>query len=252
MHQPISQEANNTFFDGIYQEVWRKMIPAGLTEAEADFIEDVCKLQPGDAVLDIMCGYGRHTLELAKRGYALTAVDSAAAYIAEIKTKAVQEDYKVQALTANVAQTQFPGRYKAAICMGNSFAFFAEAGVLQLLENLSAALEPGALFVIDTWMIGEVAIRHFQEKTWNAVEGFKYLMDSRYCFHPTRIESDHIIVTPEGAVETLQGVDYIFTLAELERMLHQKGFRLQEVYSTPRKRRFQLGDRKAYITAERV
>ncbi len=50
---------NNNFFEGSYKEVWRKIIPPGLTEAEVDFIIEVAGLKPKDSVLDLMCGYGR-------------------------------------------------------------------------------------------------------------------------------------------------------------------------------------------------
>ena len=67
---------NDTFFEGIYKEVWRKLIPPGLSEVECDFIRDVAQLQAGDRVVDFMCGYGRHALELARRGFPVTAVDN--------------------------------------------------------------------------------------------------------------------------------------------------------------------------------
>jgi 2-polyprenyl-3-methyl-5-hydroxy-6-metoxy-1,4-benzoquinol methylase len=71
-----TENINSDFFKGIYKDVWRKEIPAGLTEAEADFIEEIAHLNNQDNILDITCGYGRHTLELARRGYNVTPVDN--------------------------------------------------------------------------------------------------------------------------------------------------------------------------------
>ena len=45
---------NNSFFNSVYKDVWRMLIPNGLTEAEVDFIIEAAGLQPGDKVLDIM------------------------------------------------------------------------------------------------------------------------------------------------------------------------------------------------------
>ena len=87
-----SHNINNNFFQGIYKEVFRKEIPNGLTEAEADFIEEIGMLKRNSRILDLMCGYGRHAIELAKRGYHVTAIDNSKDYIAEIQTFADREN----------------------------------------------------------------------------------------------------------------------------------------------------------------
>jgi cyclopropane fatty-acyl-phospholipid synthase-like methyltransferase len=93
-----STNINDNFFKGRYKEVWRKLIPPGLSEAECSFIEEVAGLQPSDNVLDLMCGYGRHALELARRGYQITAVDNLIEYIDEISSVAAAANLPVEAL----------------------------------------------------------------------------------------------------------------------------------------------------------
>jgi cyclopropane fatty-acyl-phospholipid synthase-like methyltransferase len=246
------QNINNTFFEGFYKDVWRKLIPQGLTEAEADFIMDIASLEDEGKVLDLMCGYGRHSVELAKRGAQVTAVDNSVDYIEEIKQVAAGNDLNIEALCENVITLTLDEVYDTAICMGNSFAFFKEEEVLRILRNLSTNLKREGTFIINTWMIGEIAIRHYREKDWFYVDDYKYLVDNKYCFNPTRIESEHIIIRSDGETEALKGVDYIFTLAELQNMFEQTGFTLHEVYSTPRKKKFQFNDTRAYIVAKKL
>ena len=74
----VSNNINNVFFNGIYKDVWKKINPPGLTEAEVDFIIETADLNPGNSVLDLMSGYGRHSLGLAKKGLVLTAIDNQA------------------------------------------------------------------------------------------------------------------------------------------------------------------------------
>src|SRR5258705_1899833 len=64
-----------SFFQGIVLEMWRKAMPPEQTRLEADFLARALRLQPGDRVLDVPCGAGRHALELAARGFAVTGVD---------------------------------------------------------------------------------------------------------------------------------------------------------------------------------
>jgi cyclopropane fatty-acyl-phospholipid synthase-like methyltransferase len=242
---------NDLFFQGQYKEIWRQIIPPGLTEAETDFIEEIACLKKDDNVLDAMCGYGRHSLELARRGYRVTAIDIEAPYINEIREMAGAENLPVNAITGSVKTGIPAGHYDAVICMGNSFAFFNEEEVKDILQSLAGKIKTGGKLIINSWMIAEIAIRHFKEKEWHEMKGFRYLISSRYLFNPARIESTHIILDKKGQVEEIRGVDYIFTISELQNLLSQCGFSLEEVFSTPRKKGFTIGDGRAYIVAER-
>jgi cyclopropane fatty-acyl-phospholipid synthase-like methyltransferase len=248
----ISSNINDNFFQGGYKEVWRKLIPLGLSEAECSFIEEEAALQGNDKVLDLMCGYGRHALELGRRGHAVTAIDNLQDYVTEIITNAAAENLPVTAFAAGALEAQLTGQYKAILCMGNSFAFFSKEDALSLLKKIAAHLQPDGLFFLNTWMIAEIAIRHFREHEWYKIDDYKYLLEYKYFFNPSRIESEHTIVTPEGTIEVIHGVDYIFTLDELESLFRQAGLRLKNVYSTPKKRTFRMGDNKAYLVIEKV
>ena len=243
---------NDRFFEGFYKEVWRRLIPDGLSEAEADFIEDVSSLQEGQKVLDLMCGYGRHSIPLGLRGFETTAVDNLPDYIEEIREKAREGVLPITAVCDRIVDLKLTDTYDAAICMGNSFAFFNREEALSILHNLAAHLKVGGAFIINTWMIGEIAIKHFQEKEWFYAGEYKYLIDNQYLLQPARIESEHIIIREDGATESIKGIDYIFTITELEVLLQQAGFSLDAIYATPRKRPFRLGDTRAYIVAKKA
>ena len=248
---PSSQNINNSFFEGSYKHAWKRIIPPGLTEAEADFIEDVAALREGSKVLDIMCGYGRHAFELARRGAIVTAIDNLQDYIEEIQEKAGEEKLSIQAMVADVLHANFQETYDAVICMGNSFAFFNREDAIKIIRNVSNHLKPGGIFIINSWMVAEIAIKHFKEKDWHYAGDFKCILEYKYCFFPSRIESEQTIISPGAGVETIKGIDYIFTLDELDAMLAEGGLRTKDVFSTPRKKRFALGDGRLYLVAEK-
>lgn len=242
---------NDSFFSGRYKEVWRKLIPPGLSEAECTFVEGVAGLEKEDSVLDLMCGYGRHALELGRRGYQVTAIDNLQAYTDEINAIAQAENLPVKAVTSGALEATFEQTYKAALCMGNSFAFFNREDATTLLQKTASHLSAGGIFVLNTWMIAEIAIKHFQEREWYYVDDYKYLLDYQFHFSPSRIESEHTLVASDGTVEVIRGVDYVFTLQELESMLHSSGLHLKNIFSTPRKKPFRMGDNKAYLVIEK-
>ena len=71
------EELFNQDYDRIY-------FPTFTTEknsAEVDFIESALAIPKGGRILDVACGHGRHSIELAKRGYQVTGIDLSRRFI---------------------------------------------------------------------------------------------------------------------------------------------------------------------------
>jgi SAM-dependent methyltransferase len=245
------ENVNNSYFDGYYKDIWRNIVPAELTVKETDFIISHFKLQPENKVLDMMCGYGRHAIALAKQGMHVTAVDNLDEYIKEIQEIAGNEQLPVTAVKADAAHYEANGIFDMALCMGNSLCFFDRNDSLRLLKMIAAHLKPGGHFFINTWMLAEIVFNGFREKAWTNVGDLKFITESKYFFQPSRVETDHLVLAPDGSTETKKGVDYIYSVAETEQLLNEAGFVMKEVYSVPGKRKFTLGDARAYIIAEK-
>src|SRR5688572_13278765 len=128
---------NDTYFDGQYKDIWKALIPAEFTVKEVDFMMQYFNLQPGNRVLDLMCGYGRHTLALAEKGIEVTAVDNLGDYIEEIRVKANEKQLPVVAEKQDVANYKPVGMYDLVICMGNSLNFFDAEDVQKIFQNVS-------------------------------------------------------------------------------------------------------------------
>jgi SAM-dependent methyltransferase len=69
------------FFDDDYLRIYRPTFTPERTNAEVDFIEQVLGAPRGAAMLDLACGFGRHAIRLAKRGYLVTGVDFSPRYL---------------------------------------------------------------------------------------------------------------------------------------------------------------------------
>src|SRR5687767_5003140 len=77
-----------TFFHGVTLDLWRRAIPPEQTTAEAEFLIKNLNCELGARVLDVPCGNGRLTFELANRGYRVTGVDIAEEFIEEARAAA--------------------------------------------------------------------------------------------------------------------------------------------------------------------
>lgn len=243
---------NDTYFDGYYKDLWRIIIPEELTVKEVDFILPFFNLQPGNKILDLMCGYGRHAIALAKKGMTVTAVDNLHDYINEIRQVADKESLDLIAILADVATYEPTDKFDLTICMGNSLNFYNAADTLQLLNTISSHLIKGGHLLINTWSIAEIAIKNFKDKSWSYIGDKKFIVESKFLFHPARIESESIIISPDGKTETKTGIDYIFSINEMEDILQKAGLTLKEVYSIPGRKKFTVGEPRAYLVAEKI
>jgi len=242
---------NDSFFDGHYKDIWRNLIPSQLTEKETQFMIQFFDLQPGDEVLDVMCGYGRHAIALAQKGIKVTAVDNLPQYVDEIKSESIKQHLPLEAIQANIIEYQPRGSFKLAICMGNSLNFFDAADTVKLLRYWAEALPAGSHLLINSWSLAEIIIPQFADSSETSQGDLKIVSHSKYLFHPARVETETQMIDSSGETEHKTAIDYVFSVNEVEQMLGEAGFALREIYSIPGKKKFSLGEPRAYIVATR-
>ena len=238
---------SKTFYQSVYKEIWKHIFPEKITLAEIDYLVRAMPLNPGDRILDLMCGYGRHSLELARRGFYVTAVDNLSDYVQEIKQKIKEEHLFLKIIESDVLQLKLDEEFDLVICMGNSFSIFNYSDTLKIFEKIHSALKPGGKFIFHSLMITEVVIKNFQEKSWHYVGDYRLLTDSKYLLKPTRIENELIMMNQDGKMEEQKLIEYVFSFAEMEEMLDLAGFSITELYGIPGKKPYSFGDPRVYI-----
>jgi SAM-dependent methyltransferase len=103
-------------------------------------------LRPGGTVLDLACGSGRHTRELAARGFAVTAVDRDAEAVAPLKACA-----EVIVADIEAGPWPLPGRRFDGILVTNYLW-------RPLLPRIAEALADGGVLIYETFAQGQETI----------------------------------------------------------------------------------------------
>lgn len=240
---------NDTYFEGYYKDIWKTVIPDELTVKEVDFMIPYFNLRAGSKVLDLMCGYGRHAIALGRKGVNVTAIDNLPAYTSEINETVIAEKLPVKTLTQSILGPLPDDRFDLAVCMGNSLNFFTNEELGKLLPAIASVLKENGQLLINSWSIAEIAFKNFQANGWSQVGDIKFLTATKLLFHPTRMETESTMIAPDGTTEVKTAIDYIYSINELDQMLRNAGLQFKEIYSIPGRKKFTLGEPRAYIIA---
>lgn len=109
---------------------------------------------PSDAkVLDVCCGAGRHSLELARRGYIVTGFDLSPFLISQAEESlknAKEKGLKAKFLICDMKNFSFNDKFDAAMNIFTSFGYFeTDKENFKVFANVEQALKRGGYFVFD-------------------------------------------------------------------------------------------------------
>jgi SAM-dependent methyltransferase len=120
------------------------------TEEQADFAMRALGLRPGQRVLDVGCGPGRHCLALARRGLVVTGVDRDPGLLALARQRARAAGLSVQWIAADARHLPRIGPFHGALCMFATWGHAADPAQNQrVLAGVAERLLPGGRFLLD-------------------------------------------------------------------------------------------------------
>ncbi len=217
------------FFHGVALDFWRAAIPAELTSAEADFIAKQLQLTNSAKVLDVPCGNGRLSIELAQRGFALTGVDIATEFMDEAKSRSTEI---------------------GVFCFGNSFGYLDDEANADFLKAVSLTLKPGGRFILDAPAVTECILPTFQPSRSIELAGIKVDIEHRYDHEQGRLFNDFTF-TRDGIEDKRPSSQRAYTYRELTELLHDAGFESVAAYGSLTEDPFKLGAHRLLLVSQK-
>jgi SAM-dependent methyltransferase len=181
------------------------------------------------AVLDLCCGTGRITSELARRGFAATGVDITGSYLAAARDDASYEGLDIEFVQQDVRRFKKKEAFGTAVNLYNSFGYFEDpADDLLFAKNAFYSLKPGGAFIIE--VLGkEIAVRDFTEAEWFERAGFTVLTESAPVDSWASMWNRWILIKDGKRTEKVF-IQRLYAASELRRLLEDAGFGRVEIY----------------------
>ncbi len=218
-----------TLFNSLYLETDGDVIENDHNTAhEVDLLIRSAGIERNDRILDLCCGQGRHSLELAQRGFPrVTGLDRSRYLIRLARKRARQRNLPVSFHEGDARRFRLGDAEFHCVCiLGNSFGYFERPeDDLAVLEAVKRALASGGALVMDL-MDGDWMRRHFDPRSWEWVDQNHFVCRERDLAEDgDRLISREVVVHAErGVIADQFYAERLYSKERLEALLTGAGF----------------------------
>ncbi len=195
------------------------------TESQVEGALRLLEISSPLRLLDLACGYGRHTLSLRKKGFEAVGLDLSQTLLA----RAARDSEKVGEAAppfqcADMRVLPYAsGAFDAVLSLFTSFGYFEdEADDQTVLNEVARVLRPGGKFFLDV-LNKEWLMAHFTPRFWEEGEAAKLLNEMVFDYERGRLLTKRTIIPDQGERSELFSDIRLYTLAEMRRMLRAAG-----------------------------
>ena len=216
------------YFSEDYLKLYRH--DEGVSSREVSAVIRMLQLDEGQRVLDLACGFGRHSVLLAQKGFNVTGYDLSESFLKKAKEIADSLLVGLDLQQGDMREIPYDQEFDAVINMFTAFGFFdREDEDLNVLRGVYKALKPGGQFLMDV-INREYALSDINHRRWTN-ENSSYLLEERFFdYFNSRIELTNRLIHANGEVKEANYSIRLYTLTEMLDMFNEAKLVLTDVY----------------------
>jgi len=208
------------------------------TENQVCFIIKTLELTGKERILDLACGYGRHSLEFARQGFSVTGVDITEAYIDDAKRCAKELSVDALFIQSDIRDIAFREEFDVVLNLADGAIGYLEDDKenLKIFDIVSTALKPGGKHFMDVCN-REYAERNFPKTNWEVGESSlalaQFEWDSEACrmkYAGYAAPYGEIFQKPQINMDDADPIR-LYSIFELEKILNRRSMRIISTFS---------------------
>jgi len=218
-------------FNKDFWKFYKKILTFRRTKEEVNFIKKVLKLKPGMKILDLCCGYGRHSIELAKQGYEVVGQDINPFFLKEAEKSAKKIGVKIQWVENDMRKIPFKKEFDVVLNLFTSFGYFEkEKDHQKVFFEVNKALKPKGYFFLDVINREKILYPYKHKRVIKTSDGSVLKIEANFDIVTSRNNERRIMILKNGKRKEFYISIRIFTLTELISMTQKAGLIFERSY----------------------
>ena len=217
------------WYESFFGPDYLKQYAHTTTVQEVDGVVKVLHLRPGSRVLDLACGAGRHSIELAKRGLKVVGYDLSEPLLKAARAAARKASAKAAFVHGDMRDLPYHGEFDAVVNLFTSFGYFDDPkDDRTVLARVARALKPRGKFLMERFNRESLATA-LPSQSWQVRDDKSVILyEDTFDILRGRYETRQIVIDRAGTREHRASVR-AYTFPELKGMFDEAGLFVHRV-----------------------
>ncbi len=239
------------FFDELYLKTYEPFLTAERSRREAEMIAELLNLSPGEKILDVACGHGRHVIPLAKMGFRVVGVDITPLFIRKAREYASREGVEAEFTVGDARKLNYDNDFDAAYMVFTSFGYYGSRGDYKILASISKALKTSGRFLLDLWNPYRTFSYHADSRDWWFADNILVLEESKYDYLDGYVITRRKYYRGGEEIGRREFKVRVYLPWEIRDMLSRAGFREVSFFGGLDGSKFTIGSRRMVVLAKK-
>ena len=229
----LEEHVNPDWWKKIFNSLYLKtdadvVDDSDITREEIDMFLSVLALPQESRILDLCCGQGRHSMEIARRGFKnVEGLDRSHYLIQRAKNTAKKEGLNIRFKEGDARRTPYStDTFDAVLLLGNSFGYFETSEEdLRVLNEVKRVLKPWGKILLDV-TDGAYLKGNYQPRSWEWIDKHNFVCRERsLSLDSQKLISREVIVNDEqGVIADQFYAERLYTQESLKELLKKADF----------------------------